>query len=100
MIDREHGPIGRETLHAMIAATAGTDCAPVVRVPGIDVNEVKLALDAGAEGIVFPLIRNAEDARQCVSLLSYPPQGRPGLGAVRSALTVACAASRVRWPLR
>lgn len=80
MIDREHGPIGRETLHSMIAATAGTDCAPIVRVPGIDENEVKLALDAGAEGIVFPLIRSAEDARQCVSLLSYPPHGARGWG--------------------
>jgi 2-keto-3-deoxy-L-rhamnonate aldolase RhmA len=36
MIDREHGPIGRENLHAMVTATAGTDCAPLVRVPAID----------------------------------------------------------------
>jgi 4-hydroxy-2-oxoheptanedioate aldolase len=57
MVDREHGPIGRESLHAMIAATAGTGCAPLVRVPAIDAAEVKLALDAGAEGVVFPLVR-------------------------------------------
>ncbi len=80
MIDREHGPIGRATLHAMVAATAGTGCAPVVRVGGIDEREVKFALDAGAEGIVFPLLRTAADAQRCVSLLRYPPDGERGWG--------------------
>jgi 4-hydroxy-2-oxoheptanedioate aldolase len=80
LIDREHGPIGPETMHAMIAATAGTDCAPLVRVPGIDEAETKAALDAGAEGILFPLVRSADDARRCVSLVTYPPGGLRGSG--------------------
>ena len=75
LIDREHGPIGRETMHAMIAATAGTGCAALVRVPSIDETETKAALDAGAEGIVFPLVRTAADAERCVSYLTYPPAG-------------------------
>ena len=78
IIDREHGPIGRETLHAMIAATAGTGCSPLVRVPVIDEAEVKLALDAGAEGIVYPLVRSAADAELAVALMTYPPAGRRG----------------------
>ncbi len=80
VIDREHGPIGREALHAMVAATAGTGCAPLVRVPGADEGEVKFALDAGAEGIVFPLVRTAADAERCVALVTYPPAGRRGWG--------------------
>jgi 4-hydroxy-2-oxoheptanedioate aldolase len=80
LIDREHGPIDRETVHAMIAATAGTACAPLVRVPGIDEAEVTAALDAGAEGIVFPMIRTAEEAERCVSLTTYPPAGTRGWG--------------------
>ncbi len=80
LVDREHGPIGRESLHAMIAATAGTACAPLVRVPGIDAAEVKLALDAGAEGIVFPLVRTAADAERCVALMTYVPGGLRGWG--------------------
>jgi 4-hydroxy-2-oxoheptanedioate aldolase len=80
MIDREHGPIGRENLHAMVASTAGTDCAPLVRVPAIDEGEVKAALDAGAEGIVYPLVRSEHDAERCVSLVNYPPSGRRGWG--------------------
>lgn len=40
---------------------------------------MKLALDAGAEGIFFPLVNTAEDAARCVSLIRYP--GRGGWGA-------------------
>jgi 4-hydroxy-2-oxoheptanedioate aldolase len=80
MLDQEHGPIGPETLHAMIAATSGTGCSPWVRVPRADEAFVKPALDAGAEGILFPLIRSAEDAAHCVSLVRYPPAGRRGWG--------------------
>jgi 4-hydroxy-2-oxoheptanedioate aldolase len=80
VIDREHGSIGREAMHAMIAVTAGTSCAPLVRVRAIDEAEVKAALDAGAEGIVYPLIRSAEDARRCVEYVTYPPEGSRGWG--------------------
>ncbi|MDQ6852481.1 MAG: aldolase/citrate lyase family protein [Actinomycetota bacterium] len=80
LIDREHGPIGPEAMHAMVAATAGTDCAPVVRVPSIDEADTKAALDAGAEGILFPLVRSADDAERCVSYLTYPPSGLRGWG--------------------
>jgi 4-hydroxy-2-oxoheptanedioate aldolase len=92
IIDREHGPIGRETMHAMIAATAGTECAPLVRVPAIDEAEVKVALDAGAEGIVYPLVRTPEDAKRCVDYVTYPPHGSRGWGPF-------AAHSRSRTPL-
>ena len=49
LIDQEHGPIGPESMHAMIASTAGTSCSPWVRVAGRDEALVKAALDAGAE---------------------------------------------------
>jgi 4-hydroxy-2-oxoheptanedioate aldolase len=80
LVDREHGPVGREAMHAMIAATAGTTCAPLVRVPGIEEAEVKVALDAGAEGVSFPMVRSAEDVERCVALLRYPPDGARGWG--------------------
>jgi 4-hydroxy-2-oxoheptanedioate aldolase len=80
VVDREHSPIGREALHAMIAATAGTGCAPLVRVPALDEGEVKLALDAGAEGICFPMVRSVEDVERCAALVRYPPAGSRGWG--------------------
>jgi 4-hydroxy-2-oxoheptanedioate aldolase len=80
VIDQEHGPIGPESLHAMVASTAGTPCSPWVRVPRSDEAFVKTALDAGAEGIVFPMINTAASAAECVALTRYPPNGRRGWG--------------------
>lgn len=80
MIDQEHGPIGPESLHAMIAATAGTSCSPLVRVPRRDEAYVKRALDAGAEGTVFPLVTTADTVADCVALTRYPPHGKRGWG--------------------
>jgi 2-keto-3-deoxy-L-rhamnonate aldolase RhmA len=80
IIDQEHSPMGHETLHAMIAATQGTDCAPLVRVAEIGEANVKRAMDAGAEGICFPLVRSVADAERCVASLRYPPRGRRGWG--------------------
>lgn len=80
VIDQEHAPIGMENLHAMIAATAGTACSPWVRVVKPDEAYVKPALDAGAEGIMFPLVRTAAEAAECVALTRYPPHGRRGWG--------------------
>jgi 4-hydroxy-2-oxoheptanedioate aldolase len=53
---------------------------PWVRVPSIDEPATKSALDAGAEGILFPLIRTAQSAAECVALTRYPPEGRRGFG--------------------
>ena len=72
--------MGYETLHAMIAATQGTDCAPLVRIVEIGEANVKRALDAGAEGICFPLVRTVADAERCVASLRYPPTGQRGWG--------------------
>jgi 4-hydroxy-2-oxoheptanedioate aldolase len=80
LLDQEHGPIGPESLHAMIASTAGTRCSPWVRVPRREEACVKTALDAGAEGIAFPLVSTAEEAAECVALIRYPPHGRRGWG--------------------
>ena len=80
VIDREHGPIGRESMHAMIAATSGTGCAALVRVGSVDADAAKVALDAGADGVVFPLIRTADDAAAAVAATRYPPEGTRGWG--------------------
>jgi 4-hydroxy-2-oxoheptanedioate aldolase len=80
VIDQEHGAIGPENLHAMIASTAGTNCRPVVRVGKRDEAMVKLALDLGATGIVFPQVNTAQEASDCVAMTRYPPHGRRGFG--------------------
>jgi len=78
VIDLEQGAVDIGTAHAMIAASQA--CAPLVRVPDIDEVIVKRVLDMGAEGIVFPLIRSAQDAERAIASMRYPPEGTRGFG--------------------
>jgi len=75
MLDLEHGAISPEGLHAMIAATAGTPAAPIVRIPHPLPWLAKTALDLGAFGIVFPTVNSADDTRAAVAACRYPPVG-------------------------
>jgi 4-hydroxy-2-oxoheptanedioate aldolase len=77
-IDMEHGPIGIEATHAMIAATAGSAAAPIVRVPWTLPWLAKPVLDAGAMGVIFPMIHTPEDAETAVRSVRYPPTGERG----------------------
>ena len=80
IVDLEHGAVDYATAHAMIAATAGTNCAPLVRVAENDERLVKRVLDLGAEGIIFPLVGTAEEAERAVASMRYPPNGTRGFG--------------------
>ncbi|MBM85985.1 MAG: 2,4-dihydroxyhept-2-ene-1,7-dioic acid aldolase [Rhodospirillaceae bacterium] len=79
-IDMEHGPIDIATAHSMITATAGTECAPVVRVMEPRISYTKPVLDAGAMGVVFPMITSKALAEQAVKAVRYPPEGERGWG--------------------
>lgn len=85
-LDMEHGPISIESAHAMIAATAGTDCTPIVRVPTTEPWVAKAALDAGAFGLVFPMVNNAAEAAASVRAIRYPPAGERGVGPLHASL--------------
>jgi 4-hydroxy-2-oxoheptanedioate aldolase len=50
VIDQEHGAVGPESLHDMIAATAGTRCAPLVRIPRRDLCMAPVRSPGGAGG--------------------------------------------------
>lgn len=80
IIDMEHGAIDHAAAHAMIAATAGTNCAPMVRVAEVDPVRVKRVLDLGAQGIIFPLVSSVQDAETAVASMKYPPLGIRGFG--------------------
>ncbi len=86
LIDHEHAPIGiRETV-GHLQALAASPCAGIVRVPWNDAVAVKRVLDIGAEGIMFPAIETAEEARAAVAATRYPPRGTRGaaIGSVRA----------------
>src|SRR5690348_4127920 len=75
VVDAEHTSISPETVHDIILATSGTECAPMVRLPHPDEAFVKPALDSGAVGIWIPQVDSARKAQAAVRLSRFPPQG-------------------------
>lgn len=79
LIDAEHGPIMPATAEAMIRAAEAADMSAFVRVPDNIPHEIQRYLDVGAVGIQVPHVDTAEQARQGVDSLRYPPLGERGL---------------------
>lgn len=84
-IDMEHGAIDyKDAMYHVIAAHAG-GAAAIIRVPGNDPDMMKKVLDMGADGIIYPLIRSAEEARQIIASCLYPPEGFRGFNPLGAA---------------
>jgi len=81
MVDTEHSHVNPETLAALMATLARGGPTPLVRVGNIDQYLIKQALDAGAQGILVPLVSSEEQARSVVAYAKYPPQGIRGAAA-------------------
>ncbi len=64
-----------ERAHAMIMATAGTPCVPLVRIAANEPYLAKAPMDLGALGINFPMICSRADAEKAVRSVRYPPRG-------------------------
>ncbi len=85
LFDLEHGSIHFDTLHWLLAAASG-DATPLVRIPSHDPSYVKLALDGGAQGVMFPQVNTREEAEKAVAACRYPPKGVRGVGPRRASL--------------
>jgi 4-hydroxy-2-oxoheptanedioate aldolase len=85
-LDMQHGYISDEAMRSMIVAASIHHVPVVVRVPGNEPNAIMHALDAGAEGVIVPMISSADDARRAVESSHYPPLGARSWGPLRAAL--------------
>ncbi|KAF2274531.1 Phosphoenolpyruvate/pyruvate domain-containing protein [Westerdykella ornata] len=88
-VDCEHGNIDDGQMHEAVAAIAATGVSPIVRIAANEAWMVKRALDAGAHGIVVPLIYTVDDAKRLVASAKFPPQGHRGFGSPFSPQTFA-----------
>src|SRR6266705_2318855 len=81
VVDMEHTAHNPVLMADMVAtiADAGTS-APIVRVPGNSVEWYKWALDAGAWGIIVPMVNTREEAQRAVESAKYPPAGIRSIG--------------------
>ena len=81
VVDMEHTAQNPGLMADMVAtiADAGT-CAPIVRIPANSVEWFKWALDAGAWGVVVPMVNAREEAQRAVECSKYPPLGTRSIG--------------------
>ncbi|WP_033340956.1 HpcH/HpaI aldolase family protein [Catenuloplanes japonicus] len=88
-LDLQHGLIGYEGMvRGLMAIDAGGSAAGLVRVGANDPGLIGRALDAGAYGVIVPLIDTADDAARAVAAATYPPGGIRSYGPMRSALRI------------
>ncbi len=85
-VDMQHGIIGYQAAVHMVTAISTTGVMPVVRVPWLDSGIVMKMLDAGAFGIICPMVNSRADAEQLVAAAKYPPRGSRSFGPIRAAL--------------
>ncbi len=88
-VDLEHTPTDWETAALMFGAIADAGCVPLARVPRGDHDYIKRVLDAGAYGIVVPMVETVEQAQAAVAAAKYPPVGNRSLGGALHALNFA-----------
>lgn len=80
LLDTEHSGLGIEGLKAQCAFARAAGIVPLARIPTADARLAPPVLDAGALGIMMPLVETADQARGLVAACRYRPDGRRGLG--------------------
>lgn len=85
-VDLQHGMVGFEAAVAMLQAISATPAVPIARVSKSDYALVMQLLDAGAYGIICPMISSVREAENFVSYCSYPPRGQRSYGPARGLL--------------
>ena len=84
-IDMEHNALSLETVQAHLMATKGSNTTSLVRVPWNDPVLIKPVLDIGADRVIVPLVRTADDVRRAVAACRQPPVDGAALASRRRA---------------
>ena len=85
-VDMQHGVVDYQAAVHMLTAISTTKTTPIVRVPWLEPGILMKALDAGAYGVICPMVNNAEECENFVAWTSYPPRGTRSNGPIRALL--------------
>ena len=85
-IDLQHGLLDYRDLTHMLPAISTGDTTPLVRVPWNEPYEIMKVLDAGAYGVIVPMVNNREETERAVAACRYPPDGNRSYGPIRAAV--------------
>jgi len=83
-LDMEHSSVNHETMLTEIIACSSGSAASVVRVPWNEPYVAKRILEMGPDGIIFPMVNSAAEARIAMDSCMYPPYGKRGFGPRRA----------------
>lgn len=87
-IDAQHGLIGYQEMLGMLQAVAVAGMPSIVRVPWNDPAWIMKALDAGAAGVIVPMVNSPAEAAAAVGSCRYPPEGYRSWGPTRASIGV------------
>ena len=85
-VDMQHGVVDYQAMVGMLQAISTTATVPMVRVPWLEPGIMMKSLDAGAYGVICPMVNSAEEAEEFVSYCRYPPRGQRSFGPIRAML--------------
>jgi 4-hydroxy-2-oxoheptanedioate aldolase len=80
VVDMQHGVNDYSDVVAMLQAVSGSATVPLVRVPWNEQGIIGRVLDAGALGVIIPMVNTADEARRAVTACRYPPDGTRSIG--------------------
>lgn len=84
VIDMEHAAIDIHQLQNLIGWIQGQNMKALVRVSKNEEVIIKRVMDAGADGVIVPMVKNKEEAKMAVDFVYYPPFGKRGVGLSRA----------------
>lgn len=83
-VDMQHGLVDYQAMVSMLQAVSLSDSTPLVRVPWNEPGTIMKALDAGAYGIICPMVNSPAEAAAMVRAMRYPPDGERSFGPARA----------------
>jgi 4-hydroxy-2-oxoheptanedioate aldolase len=94
-IDAQHGPMGTDTMLAMLQVLTLTGTPTFVRTPWHDPGLIMKVLDGGAVGVIVPMGSTASEAAAAAAACRYPPRGIRSMGPSRAQFLTPCYSARV-----
>lgn len=83
-IDMEHTYMSYKEVLCHLNAAGSSKIPTVVRLPQNDLTATKKVLEMGPDGIIFPMVRSAEEVKELIAMTLYPPLGNRGFGPLRA----------------
>jgi 2-dehydro-3-deoxyglucarate aldolase len=84
VLDMEHSVLELGEVQILIQVLDGQHCPAIVRLTSNHPDQIKRVMDAGATGVMVPMIKSATDAKTAVQAVYYPPRGQRGVGLARA----------------